>query len=155
MLPRTSSIFHFEEEEEGEGERGNELINGGILSRKTAGKDLVGLQILISEPDQEANNNVVIKSSKKKICKKPEMISVDFLKSCFMCSKELSLQKEVYMYRGDQGFCSLECRSKQILQDERRDFNAPTRQRFRMPNRHHMGSKIQESNGRAKITVSA
>ncbi|KAL0917529.1 hypothetical protein M5K25_012595 [Dendrobium thyrsiflorum] len=153
MIPRTSSIFHFEEEE-GEGERGNELINGGILSRKTTGKDLVGLQILISEPDQEANNNVVIKSSKK-ICKKPVMISVDFLKLCFLCSKELSLQKEVYMYRGDQGFCSLECRSKKILQDERREFNASARQRFRLPNHHHMGSKIQESNGRTKITVSA
>lgn len=100
MLSRANSIFHVEDDE-AEGEKGraeNELINGGILSRRTAGKGLVGLQILISKQEQEANYNIVIKSSKK-ICKKPETISVDFLKFCFFCSKELSLQKEVYMYR--------------------------------------------------------
>ncbi|XP_020576121.1 uncharacterized protein LOC110021806 [Phalaenopsis equestris] len=153
MLPRTSSIFHFEEEEgqgEGEGKIENEVINGGTLSRKTAGKGLVGLQILISKHELEANNNVVIKSSMK-FCRKPE----DFLKFCHLCSKELSLQQEVYMYRGDQGFCSVECRNRQILEDERIEFNASTRSRFRVPNGHHMGSKIQDSGGRTKITASA
>ncbi|KAL8252567.1 hypothetical protein R6Q59_036260 [Mikania micrantha] len=41
-----------------------------------------------------------------------------FLKSCFLCHKHLSPNKDVYMYRGDQGFCSEECRSRQIYIDD-------------------------------------
>ncbi|KAI3684121.1 hypothetical protein L6452_33340 [Arctium lappa] len=41
-----------------------------------------------------------------------------FLKSCFLCHKHLSLDKNVYMYKGDQGFCSEECRSRQIYIDD-------------------------------------
>ncbi|XP_022724523.1 uncharacterized protein LOC111281152 [Durio zibethinus] len=44
-----------------------------------------------------------------------------FLKSCHLCHKNLSLDKEVYMYRGDQGFCSIECRDRQIVLDEMRE----------------------------------
>nr|XP_009627252.1 FCS-Like Zinc finger 17-like [Nicotiana tomentosiformis] len=41
-----------------------------------------------------------------------------FLKSCFFCNKILSLDKEVYMYRGELGFCSVDCRNRQIYLDE-------------------------------------
>lgn len=41
-----------------------------------------------------------------------------FLASCFLCNKKLCPHKDVYMYRGDQGFCSVECRSRQIVADE-------------------------------------
>ncbi|CAN4098561.1 unnamed protein product [Withania somnifera] len=41
-----------------------------------------------------------------------------FLKSCFFCHKPLSLHKEVYMYRGELGFCSVHCRNRQIYLDE-------------------------------------
>ncbi|CAN0877784.1 FCS-Like Zinc finger 18 [Linum grandiflorum] len=39
-------------------------------------------------------------------------------KYCNLCSSELSPDKDVYMYRGDQGFCSIKCRDTQIQKDE-------------------------------------
>ncbi|XVF25284.1 hypothetical protein REPUB_Repub13aG0199800 [Reevesia pubescens] len=51
-----------------------------------------------------------------------------FLQSCRLCHKNLSLDKEVYMYRGDQGFCSIECRNRQIELDEIRELELSTKQ---------------------------
>lgn len=44
----------------------------------------------------------------------------DFLSSCHLCSKKLH-GKDIYMYRGDKAFCSTECRSTQIMNDERKE----------------------------------
>ncbi|XP_049365613.1 uncharacterized protein LOC125830455 isoform X1 [Solanum verrucosum] len=41
-----------------------------------------------------------------------------FLKCCFFCHKPLNLHKEVYMYRGELGFCNVDCRNRQIYLDE-------------------------------------
>ncbi|GLT98813.1 hypothetical protein SLE2022_162930 [Rubroshorea leprosula] len=41
----------------------------------------------------------------------------DFLSSCHLCRKNLH-GKDIYMYRGEKGFCSPECRSRQIMMDE-------------------------------------
>ncbi|KAI3773262.1 hypothetical protein L1987_47787 [Smallanthus sonchifolius] len=66
-----------------------------------------------------------------------------FLKSCFLCHKHLSFNKDVYMYRGDQGFCSEECRSRQIYIDDieistgRQSLNAG-----RCNNRHRRKSMV-------------
>lgn len=50
-----------------------------------------------------------------------------FLKSCGLCNKKLSLDKEVYMYMGDQGFCSIECRNRQIYVDEMKEIEISTK----------------------------
>ncbi|KAG2643612.1 uncharacterized protein LOC120679546 [Panicum virgatum] len=47
-----------------------------------------------------------------------------FLTACSRCRRELSANKDVYMYRGDQGFCSEECRWRQMLLDEAREHEA-------------------------------
>ncbi|XP_020680008.1 FCS-Like Zinc finger 17-like [Dendrobium catenatum] len=151
MLPRTRSIFHLEEERE----RELNAINGVSVREAREGK-LVGLRILIQQ-HQGKKSNVVIKSSVKP-WKKPEalgchFLSENFLKSCFLCKKELSLQKEVYMYRGDQGFCSVECRYKQILHDERREFDSTKRERIEVSSQHIRSSKVQTSSRRTKISV--
>ncbi|XVF48856.1 hypothetical protein PTKIN_Ptkin03bG0222000 [Pterospermum kingtungense] len=44
----------------------------------------------------------------------------DFLSSCHLCRKKLH-GKDIYMYRGEKGFCSTECRSTQIMMDERKE----------------------------------
>ncbi|XWS17520.1 hypothetical protein CRYUN_Cryun33cG0074700 [Craigia yunnanensis] len=44
----------------------------------------------------------------------------DFLNSCHLCRKKLHGQ-DIYMYRGEKGFCSSECRSTQIMMDERKE----------------------------------
>ncbi|KAK8941600.1 hypothetical protein KSP40_PGU010825 [Platanthera guangdongensis] len=41
----------------------------------------------------------------------------DFLSSCNLCGKTLH-GKDIYMYRGEKAFCSMECRYKQIVSDE-------------------------------------
>lgn len=43
----------------------------------------------------------------------------DFLSSCNMCRKKLH-GKDIYMYR-EKAFCSPECRSRQIMMDERKE----------------------------------
>ncbi|EEF46243.1 FCS-Like Zinc finger 13 [Ricinus communis] len=44
----------------------------------------------------------------------------DFLSSCHLCKKKLH-GKDIYMYRGEKAFCSAECRSRQIMIDERKE----------------------------------
>ncbi|XP_022754777.1 uncharacterized protein LOC111303041 [Durio zibethinus] len=44
----------------------------------------------------------------------------DFLSSCHLCRKKLH-GKDIYMYRGEKAFCSSECRSTQIMKDERKE----------------------------------
>jgi len=42
-----------------------------------------------------------------------------FLSACYLCKQQLNHGKDIYMYRGDKAFCSVECRYQQILMDER------------------------------------
>ncbi|CAA2990464.1 Hypothetical predicted protein [Olea europaea subsp. europaea] len=44
-----------------------------------------------------------------------------FLEACFLCKKRLGENKDIYMYRGDTPFCSVECRQQQIENDEARE----------------------------------
>ncbi|KAK7264653.1 hypothetical protein RJT34_32262 [Clitoria ternatea] len=41
-----------------------------------------------------------------------------FLDQCFLCGKRLLPGKDIYMYKGDRAFCSVDCRCKQIFTDE-------------------------------------
>ncbi|XP_014499173.1 uncharacterized protein LOC106760220 [Vigna radiata var. radiata] len=45
-----------------------------------------------------------------------------FLHQCFLCRKRLLPGKDIYMYKGDRAFCSVECRCKQIFMDEEESF---------------------------------
>ncbi|ESQ31369.1 hypothetical protein EUTSA_v10005159mg [Eutrema salsugineum] len=44
----------------------------------------------------------------------------DFLRTCSFCNRNLCHRRDIYMYRGDNAFCSLKCREKQIKLDERK-----------------------------------
>ncbi|KAH7655331.1 Zf-FLZ domain-containing protein [Dioscorea alata] len=123
MLSRTKSIFHLEEEEEEQQQEGDDQ---GI---REVQEGLVGLRILIQHQGKIPKNIVI----------KPTKFSTDlgFLKACFFCKKELSPQKDVYMYKGDQGFCSIECRYKQMVVDEKIEFEEATKERMKMAKSHH------------------
>ncbi|KAK6803646.1 hypothetical protein RDI58_001430 [Solanum bulbocastanum] len=41
-----------------------------------------------------------------------------FLDSCFLCKQKLLPGKDIYMYKGEWAFCSVECRCRQIFMDE-------------------------------------
>ncbi|KAI4380817.1 hypothetical protein MLD38_006963 [Melastoma candidum] len=45
-----------------------------------------------------------------------------FLSSCDLCGKKLH-GMDVYMYRGEKAFCSSDCRSNHMMNDERKDQN--------------------------------
>eukprot|EP00249_Psilotum_nudum_P011768 c23368_g1_i3 orf=561-1517(+) len=47
--------------------------------------------------------------------------AIDFLSSCFFCMRHLEPGKDIYMYRGDRAFCSVNCRYQQIVIDERKE----------------------------------
>ncbi|XP_059433099.1 FCS-Like Zinc finger 5-like [Corylus avellana] len=44
-----------------------------------------------------------------------------FLHTCGLCKRRLAPGRDIYMYRGDTAFCSLECREQQMKQDERKE----------------------------------
>ena len=44
-----------------------------------------------------------------------------FLRTCGLCNCHLAPGRDIYMYRGDTAFCSLECREKQMKQDQRKE----------------------------------
>lgn len=48
----------------------------------------------------------------------PVLPVANFLSACYLCKRQLSHGKDIYMYRGDKAFCSVECRFQQILMDE-------------------------------------
>ncbi|XP_057417908.1 FCS-Like Zinc finger 15-like [Lotus japonicus] len=41
-----------------------------------------------------------------------------FLDQCFLCRNKLLPGKDIYMYKGDRAFCSVDCRCEHILTDE-------------------------------------
>ncbi|ERM94218.1 hypothetical protein AMTRI_Chr04g188760 [Amborella trichopoda] len=44
-----------------------------------------------------------------------------FLQCCTLCKRRLGPGRDIYMYRGDSAFCSLECRQQQMNIDERKE----------------------------------
>ncbi|KAL3825065.1 hypothetical protein ACJIZ3_021094 [Penstemon smallii] len=95
-----------------------------------------GLRILIKLANGNPSNVVVKFDSKtiKPIFRIINSSSNDnnhqccsFLKSCHLCHKPLSFDKEVYMYMGDLGFCSVECRDRQIYVDEMKEIEISTK----------------------------
>lgn len=106
--------------------------------RKNSSSFVVGLRILTQI--SQGKSNVVVKPALKisfptsrkhhhgPASRSPADDQSCFLKSCHLCRKNLSLDKEVYMYRGDQGFCSIECRERQMILDELRELELSTQQ---------------------------
>ncbi|KAI3680301.1 hypothetical protein L2E82_50527 [Cichorium intybus] len=44
-----------------------------------------------------------------------------FLRACHLCNRQLITGRDIFMYRGDSAFCSLECRQQQMNLDEKKD----------------------------------
>eukprot|EP00268_Persea_americana_P012808 TRINITY_DN15490_c0_g1_i1.p1 TRINITY_DN15490_c0_g1~~TRINITY_DN15490_c0_g1_i1.p1 ORF type:complete len:119 (+),score=22.71 TRINITY_DN15490_c0_g1_i1:184-540(+) len=70
--------------------------------------------------------------------------AITFLDACFLCKKRLSPGRDIYMYRGDRAFCTVECRCKQIFMDEESVMKdncsvAATASRHRKGNRNRAG----------------
>ncbi|XP_020083538.1 uncharacterized protein LOC109706927 [Ananas comosus] len=153
MLPRPKSIFHLGEEGGGEHQeqnKGGVVATKGSMSPSKASRGLEGLRILIQHHGQRSN--IVIKP----MLKSPKGFQeLGFLKACFWCKKELSPHEDVYMYRGDQGFCSEECRHQQISIDERKEFEATKKDRLGLSHHRRVSTKIRAADRPKKLLAAA
>ncbi|KAK2654900.1 hypothetical protein Ddye_014756 [Dipteronia dyeriana] len=52
------------------------------------------------------------------VAKRPTYPSDDFLRFCYLCYRKLERGADIYMYRGEKAFCSIECREVEILAEE-------------------------------------
>ncbi|KAJ7963350.1 Protein of unknown function (DUF581) [Quillaja saponaria] len=135
MLPKFMSPFKVETHEESCKQLQEKLeykkssYAGGNYQISTVD---VGLRTLITQTinSKRKSKNVVVKSALRSRQQKNN--SLDqlscFLKTCNLCNKKFSPDKDIYMYRGDQGFCSVECRNRQIALDEIRELQTSTKQ---------------------------
>ncbi|KAL2338805.1 hypothetical protein Fmac_013251 [Flemingia macrophylla] len=74
-----------------------------------------------SNNNNNNNNNVgVLKRSTPQLQLESWYPTSNFLSSCHLCGKKLE-GRDIYMYRGEKAFCSTECRSSQIMMDERKE----------------------------------
>ncbi|KAF5737974.1 hypothetical protein HS088_TW13G00867 [Tripterygium wilfordii] len=62
-----------------------------------------------------------------------------FLRTCGLCRRRLTPGRDIYMYRGDTAFCSLECREQQMKQDEGKEksSNGPSNKEERKQQKQH------------------
>ncbi|KAH1096531.1 hypothetical protein J1N35_013452 [Gossypium stocksii] len=98
---------------------------------------MVGLSVILENQKSGSNINIISKKSPQVISKTSMLINTSsssskvsfvkselnygvpaFLEQCFLCKQKLLPAKDIYMYKGDRGFCSVECRCRQILMDE-------------------------------------
>ncbi|CAL5001809.1 unnamed protein product [Urochloa decumbens] len=140
MLPRRQSIFHLGEEGGAAAVHHHHrvgVVAAAANSRRAARERerlVVGLQILVHHHHNHGRHahahaaNVVLKQVVRPraaaAASRHGGVSCSFLKACSLCRRDLSPSKDVYMYRGDQGFCSEECRWEQIMVDEARERQA-------------------------------
>ncbi|KAJ8504388.1 hypothetical protein OPV22_005274 [Ensete ventricosum] len=158
MLSRNKSNSH-RGEDGGEEEATETTVSTG--GRCVGLHPSEGLRVLIHHKEQATN--VVIKAKMTTTCKLVSQAcrlpkglpELDFLKRCFLCRRELSPCEDVYIYRGEQGFCSKECRSRQILVDERREGERATGERSKIPHRRRAISRIHGSDRNGRIPTPA
>ncbi|XP_057455004.1 FCS-Like Zinc finger 17-like [Lotus japonicus] len=126
MLPKFMSPFKFKVESQ-EGKMLNRRKKHVMSSIEGTTMD-VGLRLLPQITSSKSkSSNVLVKSAVKK-ANQTSPSEFCFLKNCNLCNKQLSPDKDIYMYRGDQGFCSIECRDRQIVLDEMRELQISTKQ---------------------------
>ncbi|KAB2067792.1 hypothetical protein F383_05916 [Gossypium arboreum] len=85
---------------------------------------MVGLSVVL-ENQRINDNDIIINEKSPQVINKATMFCSSsssplpaFLEQCFLCKRRLLPGKDIYMYKGDKGFCSVECRCKQIFMDE-------------------------------------
>ncbi|KAI3996213.1 hypothetical protein MKX01_011795 [Papaver californicum] len=117
--------FNYKKPDTSEQTMRNSLISNEASSSSS---NSVGLRILINNHSNSPQKSILVNHTFR-LSVLASTYSQDscFLKACGLCKKKLSPQKNVYMYMGDQGFCSVDCRSRKIVRDEIREIEASTK----------------------------
>ncbi|XP_062221093.1 FCS-Like Zinc finger 15-like [Phragmites australis] len=85
---------------------------------------MAGLSVLLETHKNGAGKPQIISkatllhSPRAMTAPSPPATASSFLQRCSLCHKELAEDRDIYMYRGDRAFCSVECRCRQIYLDE-------------------------------------
>ncbi|PHU18042.1 hypothetical protein BC332_13737 [Capsicum chinense] len=79
---------------------------------------------------------------------------IHFLSTCGLCNRRLPLYRDIYMYRGDTAFCSMECREEQIKKDERKEKSKLILQK-KTENHHNYSELPSENSGKSKSIAAA
>ncbi|XP_022722615.1 uncharacterized protein LOC111279826 [Durio zibethinus] len=72
---------------------------------------------VISKTTMSINNN----NTRSKVFSSSSQLNYAvpaFLEQCVLCKRKLLPGNDIYMYKGDKAFCSVECRCRQIFMDE-------------------------------------
>ncbi|XP_074566980.1 FCS-Like Zinc finger 17-like [Curcuma longa] len=83
---------------------------------------MAGLGVLLVESQESSSipkhTHIISQTSLPKNLSSLSTSGGLFLKCCGLCRRKLQEGRDIYMYRGDQGFCSEECRRRRIFMDE-------------------------------------
>ncbi|KAL1543090.1 FCS-Like Zinc finger 15-like [Salvia divinorum] len=78
---------------------------------------MVGLSVIL-----ESHRDLSLRRSPQILSKgtmiKPSSPSSGFLENCSLCRRKLLPGKDIFMYKGDMPYCSVECRERQIFMEE-------------------------------------
>ncbi|KAL5219391.1 hypothetical protein ABZP36_020075 [Zizania latifolia] len=131
MIPRVPSLFHIEEEG---------AVGVTTTTMLASAGELVGLRLIIQpSPRQRPPLAVLRRSAVRPLppatsaagCQQQDDIvgSLGFLKRCYCCHKKLDAAMDVFVFKGEQAFCSVECRCQQMAREERREIEMLVRRR--------------------------
>ncbi|KAG6435460.1 hypothetical protein SASPL_100334 [Salvia splendens] len=80
---------------------------------------MVGLSVILETyRDLSVKRSPQILSKGVMIIKPNSSPASGFLDNCFLCRRKLLPGNDIFMYKGDRAFCSVECRYRQIFMDE-------------------------------------
>ncbi|KAF0891288.1 hypothetical protein E2562_009464 [Oryza meyeriana var. granulata] len=139
MIPRAPSLFHIEEG----------VVGVAATTTKpmlAVSGELVGLRLIIQpSPRQRPSLSVLRRSAVRPLpapaatsapgCRQDEgapgrgFMGLGFLNCCYCCHKKLDADMDVFVYKGEQAFCSAECRCRQMAREERREIEMLVRRR--------------------------
>ncbi|XP_058185085.1 FCS-Like Zinc finger 5-like [Rhododendron vialii] len=78
-----------------------------------------------------------------------------FLRTCGLCNSSLRPSRDIFMYRGDTAFCSLECREQQIKHDERNEKCSVAANPMKDGNHHHHRHRSAPATATATATTTS
>ncbi|KAF5752191.1 hypothetical protein HS088_TW01G00098 [Tripterygium wilfordii] len=92
-----------------------ETQKGFINHNNKKTPQVINKATMINKNKQSSSSST---STSKRVSQSSPFPVPTFLEHCFLCRQKLLQGKDIYMYKGDRAFCSVECRCRQIFIDE-------------------------------------
>ncbi|XP_043711711.1 FCS-Like Zinc finger 15 [Telopea speciosissima] len=89
-----------------------------LEAQKNTGQGSVINKVTMIKTSPPLTNSLSATSTPSSLYSPSPLPAITFLDSCFLCKQRLLPGQDIYMYKGDRAFCSVECRCRQIFIDE-------------------------------------